>query len=237
MIINGIGKMKCSRCGFTIDTTHNFCSLCGGVSEGALPNKNFESVPWESSYAKDYPLRAFLDTIQESFFKTDHFFSKVQKSSNKPALLYGILCGSIGVVSTFLWSFFLPDPYKHLGITETANNLILTPLVLIIQILLTTVYVHFMLIIFRSTNAPISSTFRISSYSLGAFIMNAIPAIGPLLTTVLWFYLIITGIHQIHHIGRLKAFAAMILPLLLLFIVVFFIVVIVGSIAALNLYT
>lgn len=107
--------MKCSRCGFTFDTTQNFCSLCGRVSERVLPQKIPQSVSWESGTAKDYPLIAFLDTIQESFFKADNFFSKIQNSPNKPALLYGMLCGSIGVVATFLWSFFLPDSYKQLS--------------------------------------------------------------------------------------------------------------------------
>lgn len=233
----GSVKMKCSRCGFTFDTTQNFCSLCGTISDRELPQKSLQSVAWESSSAKDYPLRAFLDTIQESFFKADHFFTKIQNSSSKSALLYGILCGSIGVVSTFLWSFFLPDSYKQLSATETANNLIFTPLILILQILLTTAYLHFMLLIFRSRKAPIAATFRICCYSLGAWILNAIPAIGPLLAIIMWFYLVITGIHQIHHISKLKALAAMIFPLLLIFFAVLFAAVILGSITALNIFT
>lgn len=229
--------MKCSRCGLTFDTTQNFCSLCGGVSESALPKKIPQTVSWESGTAKAYPFKAFLDTIQESFFKADHFFNKIQDSPNKPALLYGLLCGSIGVVSTFLWSFFLPDPYKQLSVTETAKNLIFTPFALILQILFTTAYVHFMLLILRSRKAPIDATFRICCYSLGALILNAIPAMGPLLSVILWFYLIITGINQIHHVSKLKAFAAMIFPLLLIIMGIVFIVVIAGSITALNLFT
>ena len=228
--------MKCSRCGFTFDTTQNFCSLCGRVSERVLPQKIPQSVSWESGTAKDYPLIAFLDTIQESFFKADNFFSKIQNSPNKPALLYGMLCGSIGVVATFLWSFFLPDSYKQLSALESAKNLIFTPFALILQILFTTVYVHLMLVIFRYRKAPIGATFRICCYSLGALILNAIPTMGPMLSIILWFYLIITGIHHIHHTSKLKAFAAITSPFLFIFMAILFIAVIAGSIAALNLF-
>ncbi len=228
--------MKCSKCGFTFDTTQNFCSLCGAISYREQPQENLQPVYEENRSAKDSPMGAFLDTIQESFFKTDFFFSKVQNSSSKYALLYGMLCGSIGVVSTFLWSFFLPEPYKQLSATETANNLIFTPFLLILQILLTTAYTHFMLLIWRSRKAPIDATFKICCYSLGALLLNTIPAIGPALAVLFWFYLIITGIHQIHHISRLKAFAAIIFPLILLFFAVFFIALIAGSIAAINVF-
>jgi ribosomal protein L37E len=230
-------EMKCSRCGFTFDKAQKFCPLCGAVSDTSMPQKEPQSVSREDQSARDYPLSAFLDTIQESFFKTDHFFSKIQNSSNKSALLYGLLCGSIGIVSTFLWSLILPDSFKQISTTETAKNLIFTPFILILQILLTTAYVHFLLLISKSRKAPIGTTFKISCYSLGALVLNVIPAVGTFLAFITWFYLIITGIHQIHHLSKLKAFVIMIFPVLFLFMAVFFIAIIAGSIAALNLFT
>lgn len=237
--------MECSRCGYLIDTTQFFCPLCGGIFKSEFINKkssDTETVPWESSSARDYPLRALLNTIQESFFNVDSFFYKLKNASSiKPALLYGIISGSIGMVATFLWSFFLPDSLinSQNSTVVTANNLIFTPFILSFQILVTTLYIHLMLIIFRSRKAPISATFRLSCYALGALILNAIPALGPFLSSVLWFYLIITGVHQLHSISKWKALAIMIFPLIFFFFVVLLIVLAIGiaGVAAFGLFS
>lgn len=237
--------MKCPRCDYIVDIPQNFCPLCGGIFEStSQKHKSSESavISWENSSAKDYPLSAFLETIQDSFFKTECFFSKVKNSDAiLPAWLYGIICGSIGMIAGFLWSVFLPGTLTINMSTgsESAYNLILSPALISFQIFFTTAYIQFLLFLFRSKRAPFSATFKVSCYALGPMILNTIPVAGPLLAVIMWFYQIVSGIHQVHQISKWKALAILIFPVFfLIFIIILFAMAIgIGGIAASGLFS
>lgn len=233
--------MACSRCGSITDNISDFCPVCGGIAKNVQQKKLSEpaTVSWESSSARNFPVSALIDTIQELFFRTDQFFAKVNSSkANRSALLFGMVTGSIGMLSEFIWSYLLPDLSfdSQTQLSQSAQLLIFTPIILSFQILLVTIYIQLMLFFTKARNAPVASTFRITCYSLGAFVLYAIPVIGVILAAIMWCYFIITGIHQIHFVSKWKAAMVLIFPFIALFLLFFIILtmIIIGSIIAGN---
>lgn len=228
--------MKCFRCGSTFESINDFCPICGSIIQSRIDNTDSrKNVPWETVNASKYPLFAFFNTINESFFNTDIFFTKLKDSitSNNSAWLFGLISGSFGMLSLFLWSAFIPDfsAETEKNISESAMGLMLTPVILSVQMFLLTFYVHFMLIVTRSKKAPVKATFKICCYSLGALILNAIPVAGPLISPLFLFYLILTGLQYVHQMSKWKAAVILIFPIVL-FMMIFTVLlaIIIGSI-------
>lgn len=226
--------MICSRCGFSNNgLLPGFsCPSCGSVysSEPAkkLSDKIQNSPLWESPYAKDYPLSAFVKTSKEILWSPDSFYRKLQSKSNLlSAWLYALISGSIGYVLIYLWAQFFPsmdvsmlseetDSILSATNTSGALKLLYTPIYITLEILFLTVYTHFVLILTRKKKKSLQFTFKIVSYAQNALLLNFIPVAGSFLSAVFMLLQIITGIAHVHETTKFKAFIAMLMPLFLL---------------------
>jgi hypothetical protein len=237
--------MKCLRCGFESDgyTLNNNCSLCGffGIPGDFSAANATEIAPWETESADESPLRALAVTFRNSFYSSKRFFSKIACNPTLiPALIYGMVVGSIGTCATALWSGFPSLSFSTLfsnsgimgGFSDAVSpgNLIATPLILLAQLFFCTVYVHSMLFITKSRKKPFLFTFKTMCYAEGSMVFQLLPLIGPMVGIFAWIYLTVSGIRSVHGISGKRALLVLLLPALFLTIVA---IAIIGAMAVL----
>jgi len=224
--------MICSKCGNNLDSFSALsCPSCGNFyadqdTMSPPPPTPEPSIPlWESPAAKNYPLMVFFLTVKQIFSTPERFFSTLQLKKNlSSAWLFALIAGSIGYSAAFLWSQILPDSisvFFDKGIlkdsdSSPASTLMFTPIYISIEFFFVALYAHFMLFIMRKNKSTFYQTLKIAAYSQCALLLNLIPVIGSLLASVLFLWQLITGISVVHHTTRIKAFTALILPLILL---------------------
>lgn len=211
--------MNCKRCGSQIES---FCSSfccphCGTIilqNRSKFDNTADKSLlAWETTEAFTNPLSSLINTLSESFFNTESFFKKVTKGTTiKSAWLFAIITGSFGIFASFIWSFlsfnYTPDK------TIPPSSLILTPLIITLQLFAVTFYCLLVFSFLRQNKSSMKSTFRIVAYSQSAMILYAIPFLGSILSPVLWFYMLVTGLHHANSVGKLKTTLILIFPVL-----------------------
>ncbi len=227
--------MMCSKCGNSHDSFSTLnCSSCGNFYSDnntlSLPPTSPELLLplWESPATKNYPLTVFFLTVKELFSAPERFFSTLQVKKNlSSAWLFALVAGSIGYTAAFLWSQVLPDSIS--SIFETKNDgilagsesspaltLMFTPVYISIEFLIIALYTHLMLLITRKSKNAFYQTIKITAYSQSAMLLNVLPFIGPLLASILFIWQLITGISVVHNTTRIKAFTALIFPLIVL---------------------
>jgi hypothetical protein len=235
--------VNCYRCGYTTDNppASFACPACGGIlaAPAAQDSCNPRFLFWESPSAAGNPLKALVDTLQEVLFRPSKFFKTVKNSTSPvfPSLLFGLVTGSFGITISFLWSLIIPEAaseFQYSSSELSSSTLISAPLYILLQIILPAVYAQVMMRIFRSADAPFYLTLKAACYSESAVILNAVPAVGSILSPVVWLYLFVTGVSTIHSKSWTKTFLIMSIPLILLFLFVFLVLIAVlaGRLAA-----
>lgn len=227
--------MICSRCGFPDnDILPGFsCSSCGTIysSEPKTRIYQHQVPPWETTDAKEIPFTTFLKAVKEIFINPDRFFKQISsKDQVLTALLFALLCGSIGYTMQFLWSQLFPeqlsDMYEGTSSLFTddgassATTLLFTPILIMIQIFFITLYTHSMLVITHTKKSPFLSTLKIVSFAQGALLLYFIPVVGSFFSAVYMFFLLLTGIKHKHEIGKFKAFLIVTLPIIIIGVLV-----------------
>lgn len=222
--------MICSKCGFTDnDILPGFaCSSCGSIFSTSTDSYHpIEQTPlWETNHAKAFPFTAFLKTVKEIFLKPDQFFKQISPKSQIPsALLFALICGSIGYTFLFLWSQLFPEQLSEMyegtesfftgKESSPATTLLFTPILITLEILFIAFYTHSMLFITRTKKHSFSSTLKIVSYAQCALLLNVIPVTGSLFSVIYMFFLLLTGIQQKNETGKFKVFLIITLPLII----------------------
>lgn len=222
--------MNCYRCGYTTDSPppSYACPACGGILSAPVTQGscNPRFLFWESPSAANNPLKALVDTLQEILFRPAKFFQTVKNTTSPvfPALLFGLVTGSFGITISFLWSLVIPEAaseFQYSSADLSSSALISAPLYILLQIMLPAVYAQIIMLITRSADAPFYSTLKAACYSESAVILNAIPAVGSILSPVVWVYLFVTGVSAIHSKSWTKTFLILSIPLILLFLFAF----------------
>lgn len=204
------------------------CGFSFSTDSRTLHHSSYAGIiPWETEGGDTTPLKALATTFSNSFSKHDRFFSAAAHSRPLiPALIYGLLTGSIGTLATVLWEY-LPAFSISSMLLRSASladyaqtslspaTLIATPLILLCQIFFMTLYSHVMLVLTHSRNVPPRATFKIICYVQGASLFQLIPFAGVFLSFCAGLYLLVTGIHAGHSISRTRAFLVLVLPLAL----------------------
>src|SRR5512133_188365 len=225
--------MKCGKCGNSLDSFSAIsCPSCGNFYSDqdtlSLPPATPEaSMPlWESPASKKFPLTVFFLTVKQLFFAPERFFSTLHVKKNlSSAWLFALVAGSIGYTAAFLWSLILPDSMSTFFENKTdgiladsesspALTLMFTPIYISIEFILVALYSHFMLFITRKSKNTFYQTLKITAYSQSALLLNVLPFVGSLLASVMFLWQMITGISVVHQTTRIKAFTALIFPLI-----------------------
>lgn len=233
--------MICSKCGNSFDSFSALsCPSCGNFYSDqdtlSLPPAAPEVLMplWESPASRNFPLIVFFLTVKQLFYTPVSFFNTLQLKKNlSSAWLFALIAGSIGYTAAYLWSQILPDSFSTFfennadgvladNASSPALTLMFSPVYISIEFLSIALYSHFMLFITRKSKNAFYQTLKITAYSQSAMLLNIVPIIGSLLASVMFFWQLITGISVVHQTTRLKAFTALIFPLIavaLLFVI------------------
>jgi len=124
---------------------------------------------------------------------------------------------------TFIWTQLISstvDIYLSRNLipydSSSSIYLAVAPFVIISQVLITALYIHFMLMLFRSRHASFNSTIKSVLYAEGAMALQALPAIGSIAAPVAWLVFILIAMKTVHKISILRAFTVLVVPFLIL---------------------
>lgn len=248
--------MKCPQCGKSSPfNTGSFCSYCGALLT-TIPDKpsstptihtcsNSTPPPvWETALRINSPFLAFYKTFISIVFYPKIFFAHAVKyhSTLLPALWYGLICGGIGALGTFLWYevfqnyciFFKRCTTLFDTLDNSPSSLIATPLILIVQFYICAFYTKCAMHFKKTSKPTFTSIVRILCYAESASIFTLIPIIGSFCAFILWCHLILTGYNNLYGVSKKDIFFSLTTPLfvaLILFIVLLIGGLIVGIIA------
>ncbi|MCX8116803.1 MAG: YIP1 family protein [Desulfobacterota bacterium] len=214
---------ECFKCGLVISKYMEFQEMARSIEGQVREISTEEKVsPWESGEGF---LWAYLRTTREALFSPTAFFKKVSSGEGYwSPLIYGIICGVIGVglsmvIQWFFFSALIPPqlqafiPFNLL----LGLSLIGIPLMVGSSIFIGSAITHLCLIIVGGNRKGFQTTFRVISYSYCGQLFNVVPFIGNLIASVYMIVLIIIGVREGHRITTGKAAFAVLLPLIVIF--------------------
>lgn len=213
--------------------TELFCSSCGMLQsvDGLTASHSGEIPLWETDLRISEPLYAFSKTVLEVLFHPGLFFTKITGNHRhvRAAFCYGLAVGSIGLLSSWIWSLLLTSPTAA-AVTFlsggknviSSSALIAAPLVLSLQFLLGAFYIRFMLFLGKAKNNSLPDIFRMLCYAQTPMVLQIIPFAGPFLSVILWIHAVLSGTSHLGGISKIKAALLLLLPCvaLLSFIVI-----------------
>jgi hypothetical protein len=252
--------MKCPQCGKTTPfVCGSFCSYCGALitsqERSSSPYSSLQpptldvleskTIPWESEQRKSTPFLALYATFCESLFHPNSFFKLAvnrKQDSIAPALWYGLITGSIGIITTWMWcEIYAKFGQSFTDYTSLFGNtfvspsmLIATPLLILLQMMSIALYTSFMMHFSKCQNASIGQIVRILCYAESTSVIQMIPVVGSFASIILWVYSVLTGFHHLYGVSRMKVVVALVLPLIIMSVLLTIIVVagVVGGVIA-----
>lgn len=126
---------------------------------------------------------------------------------------YGMVLATLGGVSQ---AFYRALEGGRTGLPESPLGMLAIPLGIILVLFFSTVLVHAMLFLLRGSRGGLAATFRAVAYSQASQIWFLIPVLGVLVGSVWQVVALVGGLSAVHGIGRVRAFLALVLPVLLL---------------------
>lgn len=218
--------MKCQKCGTEILFNNDkFCSNCGALLADATENASHQTatcLAWESTLFAEAPFSALLKTITAILMHPKKTLTVIARkpNSSRHALLYGLIIGGIGMIASWGWSAFFArfisaTPFKTMLFNQGFSSpfvLMFTPVLLIMQFFLVTLYVTVLLKIFHRNEVTFKQTLRMISYAETPVVLQCIPLFGALAATFMWIYTFITGLHLLYRINRIKLVLVLSLP-------------------------
>lgn len=244
--------MKCPKCGKNSPfITGSFCSYCGAllttIPDGSASTTKIHdcsnSTPppvWESSMRISSPFAALYNTFIATVFYPSEFFANavMHHPTLLPALWYGLICGGIGVLGTFLWN----EVFQNYGIffsryttfldplDRSPSSLIAAPILLITRFYILAFYTKFAMHFKKNSKPTCTGIVRILCYAESASIFAIIPVIGSYCAFIFRCYLILIGYYNLYGVSKKSIFFSLITPLFII-LILFTVLLIIGMIA------
>ena len=240
-------EIKCPECNYTKSMPHERipdrarwvkCPQCGKRFEYLRSEKEDVksevkySVPWENRLQLGL-WSSIRQTIKSVLFSPKGLFSAMDPNSGwRDALAFGLLTGSIGTMFTFFWEFIIAGG----GFFETAwsilpsgspspmifiSLIILSPLFVMIDLLVSSLIIHFLLLIVGAGKGRLETTFRVVAYSQATKIWSLIPFLGSPIGWAWKCVVQIIGLKEAHDITYTRIIFAFSIPLVLLLLLAF----------------
>lgn len=239
-----MAKVNCPQCNYSVnvdleqtndDPIWIMCPTCGNSFKYSRPDKDIKSeqrygTPWERRMELGL-WQGIFHTVKSTMFSPKKMYSAMPvKGGLMEPLTFGLLIGSIGSMLSFFYDFLFStfgfkNSLEGIGIlfNSPVNYLyfiFLSPLLVIIELFLSSFIAHLLLVIMRGNKNKFEATFRVFAYSQAAMICCIIPFIGSTVAK-LWMTVVqITGLKEAHGISYTRIIIALMIPFL--FIVIAF---------------
>ena len=219
------------------------CPQCGNRFEYLKKEEERETekrsaTPWERHLELGL-WKGIKQTIKSVLFSPKHLFSTMPvKNGWREALAFGLLVGSISSMCAFFWEFLMAHSgflrpfgsFSHL-LSSSIVFLIfifLSPLLVSMSIFISSLIIHFLLLLVRAGNNRFEATLRVMAYSQATRIWSLLPFIGSLIGWIWRSIVQIIGLKEAHETSYLRIIVAfsILIGVLLLIVVgaLFFII-------------
>lgn len=191
-----------------------------------------ELPPFEDREAYGGFFPALFQTCVGACFRPAKFFDLVGNSQNlRPALIFGVLVGWVGIICSTLWRCVLQallllmmsqKQEKVKVLAQLVGELLLAGLFgwlfTLLVIFIYGLILHLFLKILGGANQGLTMTLRVVSYAHAAQIFAAVPFVGATIAVIWTLLLCISGLAAVHRTGTWRAALAVILALIVLLV-------------------
>jgi len=205
---------------------------------GAGSEPDQKTTPWQQRAKLGFFSWTF-QTFRQVLFSPHRLFGAMSvKRGYGESLAFGLLFGSLGMMLGFFWQLLIiPDRFIQLGkflfgyFTLSMvyfGLIILTPFLVVLQLLVIALILHWCLVMFGGGKSGFEGTFRVISYSQAIQVLSLIPLIGGFIGFFWQLIVQIIGLREVHKTSYPRVIMAYLLPPVLiifftfLFAVVFF---------------
>jgi hypothetical protein len=181
--------------------------------------------PWERRAETGLSQGIFLTAKQATFSPRAFFRQTVTEGSLREPLAFGILFGSIGLMSELFWQFvagegslssiqldFMGDYGTSLVFWAAA---VLCPLAATLMICVTSLVLHLLLTVVGGGKKGFEATFRAVCYSQATQCWALMPYVGGVVATLWLGVVLFIGIREIHEVSYTRVLIAFLIPAVL----------------------
>lgn len=196
-------------------------------SEEVLKEDVRSGPAWENPQEKGR-LGGLFTTITTLLFSPVTFFETMRvRGDYFWPLLFAMIVGTSGAIVNFGWSQLLGtvNPFSGSGLQHSATFeqmsvifsiglLIASPILILINLFISGLIIHFVLYIFGGARQGFEATYRVIAYTTGTSVLYLIPIVGAYIVVIYSIVLEIIGLKEAHEIDGWKALLAVIIPII-----------------------
>ena len=239
--------MFCPHCGKEISEDQAFCQFCGGtiatVVAASVPGR--AKTAWEDP-ATRWTVKGLLSSLKDVLFSPANFFRTMNVTGGiTDPMLFALISGMVSWMIYYFWLIVLHDPLSsyipHTGASGLdmfqgsglAAVAVLTPFILIASLFIWSGVLHLLLMMVRGAKNGFEATFRVVSYSVGAYVFLMVPFCGAVISGIWTMVLAIIGLKEAHGTTGGKASFVVLFPLIMCCaMVMLFFLLVLGTVAA-----
>jgi len=239
--------MFCPHCGKEVSEGQAFCQFCGGTVASAVsaPVPGRAKTAWEDPSTR-WTIKGLLSSLKDVLFAPTHFFRTMNVAGGiTDPMLFALITGMVSWMIYYFWLIVLHDPLSSYIPHTGASGLdvfqgsglvaaaVFTPFVLIASLFIWSGILHVLLMMVRGAKNGFEATFRVVSYSIGAYVFLMVPFCGAVISGIWTMVLAIIGLKEAHGTTGGKASFAVLFPLIMCCaIVMLFFLLVLGTVAA-----
>jgi len=207
------------------------CPQCGNRFEYLKKEEDSSTekkgaTPWERRIELGLWI-GIKQTIKSILFSPKHMFSSMSaKDGWREPLAFGLLVGSISSMCAFFWEFLIAHggflrPFGSFSHSLSSPIIFLififlSPLFVGMSILISSLIIHFLLVLVKAGNNRFETTLRVIAYSQATRIWSMIPFIGSMIGWIWRSIVQIIGLKEAHETSYVRIIVAFSIPIGLL---------------------
>ena len=239
--------MFCPHCGKEISEDQAFCQFCGGTIATAVsaPFAGRATTAWEDPSTR-WTVKGLLSSLKDVLFAPANFFRTMNVTGGiTDPMLFALITGMVSWMIYYFWIIVLHDPLSSYIPQTGASGLdvlqgsgiaavaVLAPFILIASLFIWSGVLHLLLMMVRGAKNGFEATFRVVSYSVGAYVFLMVPFCGAVISGIWTMVLAIIGLKEAHGTTGGKASFAVLFPLIMCCaIMMLFFLLVLGTVAA-----
>lgn len=239
--------MFCPHCGKEVSEGQAFCQFCGGTiaADVSTPLPGRAKTAWEEESTR-WTVKGLISSLKDSLFAPANFFRSMNVTGGiTDPLLYALITGMVSWMIYYFWQIVLHDPlssyiplrgasdidvFQGIGILAAA---VVMPFILIASLFVWSGILHLLLMMVRGAKNGFEATFRVVSYSMGAYVFLMVPFCGAIISALWTVVLAIVGLKEAHGTTGGKASFAVFFPLIMCCaVVMLFSLLVLGTVAS-----